>query len=82
VASLGTNEAPASSTNRAPRRRLNEAELVRLSREGQLPDRENPFTNSPTRAAEPQPAVIQDPVLARAVDLLKGLAVVQQFRSL
>jgi C-terminal processing protease CtpA/Prc len=82
VAILGTNEAPATSTNRAPRRRLNEAELVRLSREGQLPERENPFTNSPAHAAEPQPAVIQDPVLARAVDLLKGLAVVQQFRSL
>jgi hypothetical protein len=38
---------------------------------------ENP---APTRAAEPQKPVIRDPVLARAVDLIKGLAVVHQSR--
>jgi hypothetical protein len=36
--------------------------------------------SSSTRAAEPQKPVIHDPVLARAVDLIKGLAVVHQSR--
>jgi hypothetical protein len=38
---------------------------------------ENP---APARAAEPQKPVMRDPVLARAVDLIKGLAVVHQSR--
>jgi predicted protein tyrosine phosphatase len=38
---------------------------------------ENP---APARAAEPQKPVIRDPVLERAVDLIKGLAVVRQSR--
>lgn len=33
---------------------------------------------APARAAEPQKPVIRDPVLGRAVDLIKGLAVVHQ----
>ncbi len=41
----------------------------------------NPNENpAPARAAEPQKPVIHDPVLARAVDLIKGLAVVRQSR--
>jgi len=36
--------------------------------------------SAPARAAEPQKPVIRDPVLARAVDLIKGLAVVHQSR--
>jgi hypothetical protein len=76
---VSTNETLAA-TNRAPRRRLNEAELVRMSREGQNPDREL-FTNTPARPTEPVAPIIVDPTLARALDLLKGLAVVQQFRS-
>ena len=78
TASMATNEATtvASSTNRAPRRRLNEAELVRMSREGRGVE-----TNSATaRPTEPAPPVVNDPALARALDLLKGLSVVQQFR--
>jgi hypothetical protein len=35
---------------------------------------------APARAAEPQKPVLRDPVLARAVDLIKGLAVVHQSR--
>ena len=35
---------------------------------------------APARAAEPQKPVIRDPVLARAVDLIKGLAVLRQSR--
>jgi hypothetical protein len=76
-----TNETSLAATNRAPRRRINEAELVRMNREGQLPDREPPSTNEPSRTVE-SPPVVNDPSLARALDLLKGLAVVQQFRSI
>lgn len=80
IASATTNETSLSATNRAPRRRLNEAELVRMNKEGQSLDREPPFTNEPSRTVE-SPPVVNDPALARALDLLKGLAVVQQFRS-
>jgi hypothetical protein len=34
-----------------------------------------------SRAAEPQKPVIRDPVLARAVDLIKGLAIVRESHS-
>ena len=81
MVSAATNETNVTATNRAPRRRLNEAELVRMNKEGQLPDREPPFTNEPLRTVE-SPSVVNDPALARALDLLKGLAVVQQFRSI
>jgi hypothetical protein len=36
--------------------------------------------SAPARAAEPQKPVIRDPVLARAVDLIKSLAVVRKSR--
>jgi hypothetical protein len=36
--------------------------------------------SAPARAAEPQKPVIRDPVLARAVDLIKGLAVIRESR--
>jgi len=78
--SLTNDTASASGTNRSPRRRINEAELVRMLRDGQIPDLEG-SSATPRRATPPQPAV-PDPVLARALDLLKGLAVVQQSRSL
>jgi hypothetical protein len=74
TAAPGTNGGPRAST----RRRLNEAELVRMQREGI--DFESDFPTG--REAGPlRPPVITDPVLARAIDLLKGLAVVHQFRS-
>jgi C-terminal processing protease CtpA/Prc len=82
VASTSGTETNAATTNRAGRRRINEAELVRMSKEGQNPDRDPPLTNAPGRTFEPQPQVVNDPALARALDLLKGLAVVQQFRSI
>jgi hypothetical protein len=67
---------PANGTNRAARRpRISEAELVRLRREGA--DAED----SPARDAEPQKPQVKDPALARALDLLKGLAVVRPSRS-
>ena len=38
-------------------------------------------TTAPSRAAEPQKPFIRDPVLARAVDLIKALAVVAAGRA-
>lgn len=65
-------------TNRPVRRsRLNEADLVRARRDGQNLDGELP---EPRNAEPPRPS-IRDATLARAVDLLKGLAVVRASRS-
>ena len=77
--SSATNAMNLQVTNR-PSRRLNEAELVRLRREGVPLDGE--MTNAPSRRNDPPTPIIHDPALARAIDLLKGLAVVQQFRSI
>jgi hypothetical protein len=64
-------------TNTAKRMRFNEAELVREHREDLNPDAET----APQRPREPEKPTVHDPVLARALDLLKGLAVVRQARS-
>jgi hypothetical protein len=67
----------AGTTNRNIRRpRFNEAELVRERREGATLD-----TDDSEREAEPEKPVVRDPVLARALDLLKGLAVVRRSPS-
>jgi len=76
-------EIAVASTNNRPRRRVNEAELVRMAREGQDP---RDLTTPPplagsSRPSEPALPVVTDPVLARALDILKGLAVVQRFRG-
>lgn len=55
---------------------FNEAELVREHKAG-----ENPDEDAPKRPPEPKVPVVSDPALARALDLLKGLAVVRQNRS-
>jgi hypothetical protein len=73
-----TNIASLSVTNRAPRRRINEAELVRMLREGENPEEE--IAKTP-RIVEPAKPVITDPALSRAIDLLKALAVVRHTRS-
>lgn len=73
-----TNIASLSVTNRAPRRRINEAELVRMLREGENPEEE---VAKASRAVEPPKPVITDPALSRAIDLLKALAVVRHTRS-
>ena len=76
-AGVSTNEAGLSLTNRPSRRRLSEADLVRMQRDGQNLELDTPPLVRETRPSSP---TIQDPVLNRALDLLKGLAVVQQFR--
>jgi hypothetical protein len=72
-----TNDVASLSTNRS-HRRLNEAELVRMLKEGLNPENE---LGSGAREIERARGILGDPVLARALDLLKGLTVVQQFRS-
>ncbi len=62
-------------TNRPARRRYNEATLVREQREGAEPD-----DDLPAKKPELDRSVVVDPALARALDLLKGLAVVQRSR--
>jgi hypothetical protein len=57
---------------------MNEAELVREHREGL--DRFPGIDSASMPPAEPARPVVTDPVLARALDLLKGLAVVRQSR--
>jgi hypothetical protein len=64
-----------SGTNRAGHR-INEAELVRMMRDGE--DYNEDARSG--RAIEPAGPVIRDPVLARALDLLKGLALVRRTR--
>jgi hypothetical protein len=67
----------AGGTNRLTRRpRFNEAELVRERREGPIPDQEG----AAMRDAEPEKPQVLDPALARALDVLKGLAVVRRVR--
>ncbi|MEY4388038.1 MAG: hypothetical protein RLY20_3321 [Verrucomicrobiota bacterium] len=75
AASNGTNGV---ASGRSPKRvRVTEADLVREKRgDGDF----ETITNARVKA-EPEVQVIQDPALARAVDLLKGLAVVRQAKN-
>ena len=66
-----------STTNRTRRPRFNEAELIRERRDGSLLEVES----SGPRDSDLEKPVVRDPALARALDLLKGLAVVRQSRS-
>jgi hypothetical protein len=66
-----------SGTNRAARRaRFNEADLVRERREGI-----SEADLTAMREREADKPMIQDPALARALDLLRGLALVRSGRS-
>jgi hypothetical protein len=73
-AGIGATNQP-SGTNQT-RVRFNEAELVREHRAGEAPEEQ-----TAKRPPEPQVPVVSDPALARALDLLKGLAVVRQNAS-
>jgi len=68
----------ASATNRNRRARFNEAELVRERRDGFAPDFDTASDSGDSGVEKP---VVRDPVLARALDVLKGLAVVRQSHS-
>ncbi|MBP9900232.1 MAG: S41 family peptidase [Verrucomicrobiota bacterium] len=73
VRSGAISNAPAGTNTASRRQRITEADLVRERREGKSVDE---FT--PARDREPLKPQISDPALARAVDLLKGLAVVRR----
>jgi hypothetical protein len=75
AASSGPSTA-STSTSRTPRHRLNEADLVRMQREGS----DFADISSAGSATESDSAIVRDPVLARGLDLLKGLAVVHRTR--
>ena len=68
-----------SSTNRSPRRRINEAELVRLQREAN--EEEDAQAAAAARRTMEVENVVHDPVLGRALDLLKGLSLVRKPRN-
>ncbi|HKS36926.1 MAG TPA: S41 family peptidase [Verrucomicrobiae bacterium] len=67
-----------SGTNRPARRRINEAELVRMQREGQ--DLDDLVTPAGRAGEEEVSPIVRDPALARAIDLLKGIAIVERSR--
>ncbi len=64
-------------TNRSRRPRFNEAELVRERRDGFITEFDPSL--APTEAEAERP-LVRDPALARAIDVLKGLAVVRKSR--
>ena len=76
TASAGTVTNQAAATNRIRRPRFNEAELVRERREGANLD-----LDLADQKEEPDKPTVRDPALARALDLLKGLAVVRHSTS-
>ena len=77
ASAAGAASGSGSGTNRVTRRpRYNEAELVRERREGVSEADITALT-----AAEPEKPVVKDPTLARALDLLRGLALVRESRS-
>ena len=73
-----TNVAQTGSTNRASRRRLNEADLVRMQREGLSPDDQDVAAPAPKTGEDSTEQLVRDPALARALDLLKGIAIVER----
>jgi hypothetical protein len=75
---LGQPSGPisAAGTNRVRRPRFNEAELVRERRDGTFSD-----GDSANNGADGEKPVVRDPVLARALDFLKGLSVIRQTHS-
>jgi len=76
--SVGSTNLLSSTTNRT-RHRINEAELVRMLRDGESFEGESNLT---TRTLEMVRPTVKDPVLVRALDLIKGLAVLRQYRTL
>ena len=75
ISNSNTNSATGNADTNRPRHRLNEAELVRMQREGLNTDPDVVEKAKDLGAIRP---VLSDPTLIRALDLLKGLAVVQR----
>lgn len=73
-----------SATNRivstiSVRRKVNEAELVRAQKSGKNPDSLLNGADSPSpKSEDPTTHTVRDPVLGRALDLLKGLSVIRR----
>jgi C-terminal processing protease CtpA/Prc len=78
LASVRPNNQAAGTNRNVRRNRFNEAELVRERKEGLNPDSD---VVPDTTSGVPEEISVQDPALARALDFLKGLAVVRQSRS-
>lgn len=78
VTKVASASGKSGSTNQA-RPRINEAELVRMQKEGNLPDADAPLVPTPAKAEAPANTV-RDPVLGRALDVLKAIAIVQPTR--
>jgi hypothetical protein len=76
--SAGTNVV--AGTNRVSAERINEAALVRERQKGAFPKNppRNASTQTPVAAAAP---VVRDPALARALDVIKALALVRQWKA-
>jgi hypothetical protein len=70
----------ATNTSRLFRPRVNEADLVRMKREGH--DLETEPEARPVRPGEQIKNLVRDPALARALDLLKGLNLIKWSRTL
>jgi hypothetical protein len=81
LAGAGSPDQALTSTNNRPRRRMNEADLVRMAREGLDPRDPTNQLQTSARHAEPPVPQVTDPALARALDILKGMAVVHRFRG-
>jgi hypothetical protein len=73
--SLTNSSSGITRTNRRPR--INEAELVRERKEGLTPETDLSLGREP----EAEGPMVHDPTLARALDVLKGLAIVRRARS-
>ena len=73
AASGASSATQPSSTNRVRRPKFNEAELVRERKEGFLGDLET----APGDTGPDERPTVHDPALARALDVLKGLAIVR-----
>jgi hypothetical protein len=76
LAQSETNSSPSTNNFLSFVDRTTEADLVREK----IKDGDEDEDSAPTQPTEPQKPFIRDPVLARAVDLIKGLAVVRQSR--
>ena len=79
VAPLRATNNPASASSNLAARRFprSEAELVRIQREGRTTNEDDVTTEEPP-PEDGSGTLVRDPALARALDLLKGIAIVER----